>query len=290
MESHEEGKKEQERLCAQTFLNWLGSQRGTKYKLQRAEEPPDLKGRWDFVAQAPRNNQWIALEVKRLVLPQSLKQFNGWSIFCDLLTAKLREYGTVKGSYNIFTIVPWAFNQKKRGEMVEAFADILSRVAAGAERGKPIDIGLEIASRFSDWPATPDINMQLWSERGICEAIQEPKEVFVTKLRGTGCSVIFTGGALFTERALKEAIIGIFQTKNGKSAKPNEQLGEARFKGATETFLLLDSHNLWEPDHVTWILSELDWTLLSNIDAIYLVDVHNSRVKEVWHSSGKRHH
>jgi len=289
MESHEGGKKEQERLCAQTFLDWLGSQCGTKYKLQRAEEIPDLKGRWDFVAQAPRNTQWIALEVKGLVVPQPRKLFSSWSIFCGLVTRELRKFGTIEGCFAIITDVPWIFDQTQRRELVKAFAETLSQVATDTAQGKPINIGSEIASRFPDWPTEPpNIDMALWREQHTYKIIHRPKDISIYKLDDDGCSLTVggvVGEAFKVDQALAEAILGIFKTKTGKSAKPNEQLGEASLKGATETFLLLDSHSRWVPNIVAQVLSSLDQALLSNIDAIYLVSVHNDRVKEVWHSS-----
>lgn len=58
---------------------------------------------------------------------------------------------------------------------------------------------------------------------------------------------------------------------------------EARQKGASETFLLLDSHILWKPETVAQVLNDIDQALMSNIDAVYLVSVFNNRVKRVWH-------
>lgn len=292
MGSREEGKRAQERLCAQTFLRWFNYQRGTKYKLQRAERIPELNGRWDFVAQAPRNNQWIALEVKGLVIPQSLKLFGNWSTFCRLVTKELQRLGTVEGSFAIFSGIPWTFDQRQRNMMVESFTEVLNEVAPSILLGDMVNIGSEIASCFPDWPIErPDVDMVLWREHHIYKIIQRPKDIFIHKLDDTGCSVECDGivsEVFIPDQALIEAILCIFETKNGRSAKPNEQLGDARLKGATGTFLLLDSHIRWTPNIVVQVLSSLNRALLSNIDAVYLVSTYNNRVKEVWHSSGER--
>jgi len=77
-------------------------------------------------------------------------------------------------------------------------------------------------------------------------------------------------------------VLGIFAPEAGKGAKPNEQLHEARQKGASETVLLLGSHIRWKPNIVAQVLDSIDQTLISDIDAIYLVNGTNNRVKRVW--------
>ena len=59
MTTREQGQRKQEEVCAQTFLCWLSSQCGTNYKLQRAEECLELRGRWDFIARVEEHTGWL---------------------------------------------------------------------------------------------------------------------------------------------------------------------------------------------------------------------------------------
>jgi hypothetical protein len=70
-----ESQREQEKACAQTFLHWLGLQHGASYELQRAEECPELKGRWDFIARAEGDTIY---DYKGAVFPR-IPRGMGWT-------------------------------------------------------------------------------------------------------------------------------------------------------------------------------------------------------------------
>jgi hypothetical protein len=285
-EAREQGQQKQEEACAQTFLCWLSSQCGSNYELQRAEECPELRCRWDFVARVEEHTDWLALEVKGLVIPQSRRQFGSWSKFCQSVTKELRARRTIQGSFAIITGVPWKFNQKQSKILAKAFLDALTEVYSDIDLGAQMDLGRVIAPRFSEWPTKPPtIDHRLWREQHVYKIMHPPEELFVEKLDDTGYTVELgpsVSQVFKVDEALYQAVLGIFAPEAGKGAKPNEQLREARKKGASETVLLLDSHIRWKPNIVAQVLDSIDQTLMSDIDAIYLVNGTNNRVKRVW--------
>ena len=288
-QSREHGQHEQEEACAQTFLDWLGPQRGVvNYELRRAEEVPEQRGRWDFIARVKGYTDWLALEVKGLVIPQSLRQLGDWSKFSTWVTKELQLQWTVHGTFALITNIPWTFNQTQSKMLVKTFAETLVEVAQNLEMDGQVNLGPRIASRFGDWPTKPPtIDPPLWYEQGVSKVIYPPEDLFVYKLEDTGCSVELgasVGQAFVVDPALSQAVLGIFNPGDGKGAKPNEQLREARQKGTSETVLLLDSHMRWKPNVIALALNGIDQTLLSNIDSVYLVSVANSRVRRVWPS------
>lgn len=284
----EQGQRKQEDVCAQTFLRWLGSQCGSNYELQRAEECPELRGRWDFVARVEGHTDWLALEVKGLVIPQSLRQFGSWSKFSESVTKELHARRTIQGSFAIITGVPWKFNQKQRKILAKAFVDALTEVYSNIDLDALVDLGPVITPKFSEWPTKPPtIDQKLWREQHVYKIIHPPEELFVVKLDNTGYTVEIgpvVSQVFMVDRALYQAVLGIFDPEAGKGAKPNDQLREARQKGASETVLLLDSHIRWKPNIVAQVLNGIDQTLMSDIDAVYLVNDINNRVKRVWPS------
>lgn len=284
--SYDEGQRKQEEACAQTFLRWLGSQRGTSYELQRAEECRELRGRWDFIARVEGHRKWLALEVKGLVIPQSLKQFGGWSKFSKAVTKEMHMRRTIQGSFTIITGVPWKFDQKQSKILTKAFVDALTEVSSNVDLDALVNLGPVIASMFSEWPTKPPtIDHKLWRKQHVYKIIHPPEELYVVKLDDTGYSVEIgpiVSQVFMVDPALIQAVLGIFDPEAGKGAKPNEQLREARQKSASETVLLLDSHIRWTPNIVAQVLNSIDQTLLSNIDAVYLVSVTSSHVKRVW--------
>jgi hypothetical protein len=290
-QAREQGQRKQEEACAQTFLRWLGCQYGTDYELQRAEECPELKGRWDFVARVEGHRDWLALEIKGLVVPQSLRQFDSWSKFAKSVTKELHARRTIHGSFAICPGFPWKFNQKQSKILVKAFVDALTEVSSNQ-----VDLGPVIASKFSEWPTKPPrSDPELWRGQHVYKIIHPPEELLVVKLDDTDYSVEIWASVsqvFMVDQALDQAVLGIFDPDVGKGAKPNEQLREARQKGASETVLLLDSHIRWKPNTVTQVLNGIDKALISDIDAVYLVSVTNNRVKRVWplaHRVGSAH-
>lgn len=284
--SSQQGKRGQEQACAQAFVDWLSSRRGRSYELTRAEECPDLTGRWDFVARERGRASWLALEVKGLVVPQSLRQFGSWSKFCERLTKDVERNQFVQGSFGIMPAIPWTFTQSQANGLVEAVGEALAEVTTDMRVGEMVNLGPAIASRFGDWPAKkPTSDKTLWREQGIYKVVHHLEDLFLHKLGEGICSVEILGSvsqAFEVPPALAQAVQGILDSGSGKGAKPNEQLREARQKGASETILLLDSHIAWEPRVVVDALRGIDESLLSNVDGVYLVSATNNNMQQVW--------
>jgi hypothetical protein len=286
-ETYRLGQRKQEEACAQAFLDWLCIKHNIAYKLKRAEECSELKGRWDFVAWGEEHSQWLAIEVKGLVIPQPRKQFSSWSKFGELVTEELLSQKRIKGSFAIITHVPWQFNQKQTKPLLKAFIDALTEVHSSIALDGLIDLGPGVASRFNEWPTKPPtINRQLLPEQ--FKVIYPPEELSITKINETGCSVEIgasVGQIYEVVPSLSQALLDIFNPNAGKGAKPNEQLREAKLKGALETILLLDSHIRSTPKIVANVLNTIEQSLTSNIDVVYLVSETNNRVERVWPSS-----
>lgn len=281
------GQEEQEHACAQTFLAWLGTQHGGVYELNRVEQVPELLGRWDFVASIAGYAEWLALEVKGLVIPRSRRQFGDWSRFSIWVTRELRTRGTVKGEFAISIGIPWTFNQKQGKMLVPGFVEALEQIGPDIKKGDAANIGTEIASVFVDWPTKPPTNdKDLWREQRIWKVINPPEDLQLFKLdESNGVSVELgasVGQPFDVDPALQQAIQGIFAPDEVGAAKPNEQLGEAQHKGASETILLLDSHITYKPAVVRDSLNRIDRTLMSNIDGVYYVSVSGRQVTKVW--------
>jgi hypothetical protein len=82
--------------------------------------------------------------------------------------------------------------------------------------------------------------------------------------------------------ALEEATNALFDPAQEGVLKANEQLGLARVKGAKKTILLLDCKLPWDPDIVKQILDSKERSYMSNIDEIFLLQVSEQRVGQVW--------
>ena len=248
--------------------------------------PRAVRGRWDFVARVEGHTDWLALEVKGLVIPQSLRQFGSWSKFCESATKELHARRTIQGSFAIIPGVPWKFNQKQSKILAKAFLDALTEGYSNIDLGTQVDLGPAIAPRFSEWPTKPPtVDQKLWNEQHVYKIIHSPEEFILVKLDDIGCSVevgAVVSQVFWVDPALTQAVLAIFDSQDSKGAKPNEQLREARQKGASETILLLDSHIRWKPNIVAQVLNDIDQTLMSDINAIYLVSVVNNQVKKVW--------
>ncbi|MBI4199110.1 MAG: hypothetical protein HY535_01375 [Chloroflexi bacterium] len=254
--------------------------------MHRAEEVfPELQGqlRWEFVARVKGRPDWRALEVKALLIPEDRRQINDWSAFCTRVTRQLQ--GKLQGEFAITTSIPWTFDQADGRRLVRAFVEALFETVQNQASESETNLGPAIAARFQGWPTKPPTNDQnLWREQGIWRVICPPEDLLVVKLEDSGCSVEIgasEGQAFVVDSALERALLGIFDARGGRGAKPNEQMREAHRKGASETVLLLDSHIRWKPNVVAQVLKSIDQTLLSNIDAVYLVDVANGRAKRV---------
>ena len=147
------------------------------------------------------------------------------------------------------------------------------------------NLGPRIAELFPEWPkkksaSSPRID---WNTGRV---VYDPEDLWITKLEDTGwCVEIWSsvGQAFMVDPTLNQAVKRIFQPRGGKGAKPNEQLGLAKQMGAINTILLLDSYIADRPDIVRQALSNMDKTLLSSIDNVFLVSVSGSHIEDVWH-------
>ena len=232
------------------------------------------------------HENWLALEVKALVIPRERKKLGDWTRFCTSVTKKLKLRGTLHGTFALITSPPWSFNQTQGTALVTAFVEALVEVAPDLEVGAGTNLGPRIAKLFPKWPQKRSASSPRF-DRNQGRMVYDPENLGISLLGHEGCSVEIgaSGYAGFEiDTALIEAVSGLFESKDGRDARPNEQLGAARQKGASETVLLLDSHIWWKPNLIARKLKSVDQTLLSNIDAVYLVTVANSRVKvkRVW--------
>ena len=114
--SRQSRKEEQEEACAWCFLRWYNGQHGTKYSLQRAEKA-FLKladgTRWEFVARQREGDiEWLAIEVKGLVIPEARRQFMDWSKFFERVTREMNC--RLKGTFLAIGAPALLLNQKER--------------------------------------------------------------------------------------------------------------------------------------------------------------------------------
>lgn len=285
-QEREQRQQEQEQACAQTFLDWLGAQRGMNHELQRAERVPELKGRWDFIARVQGRADWLAIEVKGIVLPESRRQFGDWAKFCSQVTKQ--GQGQIQGEFLVTTGIPWNFNQQESKELRVAFTQALAEVAPQLTSGEFTDLGPEIAKRFKDWPTEPPrVDMEAFKRgiRGKRMFIYLPKSLSVCKVENNGCLVELGAsipGAVTIDSALDIAVSSLLDAQGQKNAIANKQLGEAKRRGAAEAILLLDSHIRYKPNFIAHLLRCVDQAQLSNIDAVYLVSVSDKLVDKVW--------
>ncbi len=286
VQEREQAQHEQEKACADTFMEWLTVESNHSYELRKAEEVfPELRGhlRWEFVARVKGRQDWLALEVKALVVPDWKRQINDWSAFCIRATQQLQ--GKLQGEFGIMPSIPWSFSQAAGRTLVTTFGAALFETAPNLDVDDLGNLGPRIAELFPEWPkkksaSSPRID---WNTGRV---VYDPEDLWITKLKDTGCCVEIgssVGQLIDVDPTLYQAVNRIFQPRGGKSAKPNEQLGLAKEMGAVSTFLLLDSHVADRPNIVRQALSQIDKTLLSSIDNVYLVSVSGSHIEDVWH-------
>ena len=279
------GKEEREKACAQMFLDWLASHRGVSYEVERAADVPGLNGRWDFVVRQEKRSDWLAVEIKSLVIPSQRRHLWDWSKLCRQATKRLQEQ--IRGTFwlVIGPNIPLTFDQHDRQLLLDAFCCAMMHACADLEKDKSANLGPRIKCSFRSWPTKqPRSDRELWREKGIYEVVHTPEDLFVCKVDGTGCSmeVASVFGAFEVDPALTQAVLSIFNPSGEKGAKPNEQLHEAKQKGAVETVLLLDSHIRWKPNAIAKLLNGIDQSLLYHIDVVYLVGASSGQVKKVW--------
>ena len=282
-----QGQRDQEEACARTFVEQLESERGVNLALMRAEDISDLRGRWDFVfciQPFSLNGNWSAIEIKALVNSDERKQFGSWERFIKAVEAKAVDGLT--GTYSVFGFSQWNFTQEQAKQIANAFISIISTVGPSMDRGDIRDIGPELSTQFHFWPKKPaDIDLETWREKGERKFIQHPQDFHVSKIANDGSKILWaygTGAASDAVPDIQESIEKLFGSDGERGVRANIQLAEAKAKGATQTYLLLDSHIDFDPDTISHALGCLDQSQFSDIDAIYLVDIFDNRVAQVW--------
>lgn len=165
-----------------------------------------------------------------------------------------------------------------------ALTQALIEVAPGLEKGAEVNLASRIAGHFPKWPRKSSASSPR-RDRLHDRLVWDVQDVWVTKMEDTGCGVELgpsVHGLFDMDPALQQAAMNIFDSPDGKRARPNEQLGEAKRKGASETVLLLDSHIGFKPNIIARALRGIDQALLSNIDAVFLVNDAEGWVEKVW--------
>lgn len=275
-------KAKQEKACAQCFVEWYNRRYGTKYSLQRAEKVfAELVSntRWEFVArQCEEDMEWLAIEVKGLVIPEARRQFMDWNKFFKRVTEDLDC--RLKGTFSIIGVPPLALSQRERIQLRKVVVRAVLESTLDMKKNEKLDLGLTILAQFPDWPSTPDLVMKPQPH-----AVKIPHELWLVKISDRGCSVelgVSPPHIFNVEGAEEEAIRLVFNQTRWGNARPNEQLRLAKERGAKETILLLDSHLPLRPITIKQVLVNTDSTLLSDIDSVYLVSVSNKQVIKVW--------
>ena len=118
--------------------------------------------------------------------------------------------------------------------------------------------------------------------------VRNPHALWLFKMSDEGCSV--EPGAsppdiFYVAEAVTEAIGTLFDPAREGVLQANEQLALAKVKGTKKTILLLDCHLPWQPNTVKQVLASKDSSFMSDIDVIYLVEVSQKRVSNIWSSA-----
>lgn len=274
-------KEKQEEACTRCFLEWYNKQHRAKYGLQRAEKAfPQLvnRTRWEFVArQREGDMEWLAIEVKGLVIPEARRQFMDWSKFFERVTKQLDC--SLKGTFLVIDGAPaLALNQKEQSQLRKAVVKTILDVAPKIRRNEKLDLGPEILEQFPSWPFTPHLEMKPQPH-----IMKNAHEFWLFKTVDSGCSVELGMSSAHTfsvQEAENNAIRYLFKA-TGKGAKANRQLGLAKEMGAKETFLLLDCHLPYRPEVIKQALTDTIPNFLSNIDKMYLVSVSKKQITDV---------
>lgn len=273
------GKADQELACVQVFTDWLGSRRGVTYMVERADNIPGR--RWDFVACEQGGGRWLGIEIKSLILADDRRQFNDWSAFLSRISNRFSS--RIAGSWFVVAAMPWQFRQREANDLVEPLLEALAELDLG--EGEMGNLGQGIAARFTRWPTKPPRHdPKLRAEQQVWKLVHPPEDLYVIKdsNRGSTIELGATVGQPFNvDWTQVEALLDIFEPDGQGQVKPNVQLDQARKEGASETALLLDCHVLWRPDVVRQALGTIDKSLMSAIDATYLIDIDGRRVERV---------
>jgi hypothetical protein len=277
-------KEIEEEIYVQRFLNWYSNQHNRNYICERATDCfPVLKDNlnWDFVAYEHHNPQdWIGIEVKELqFLRKTSISFTFWKRLCSDLTKDLPGKG-MQGELEISFPPVFDLPPNERQEFLEAFSRVLIDKQSGWRVGETEDIGLDIASKFPNWPTEKSEPFDEYDKWGT----YRPCKLEIKKVSDSGCKVSVVTSPLISGDVIEEdkkAFDEAFKLKNGL-IQPDRQLELAKEKGARKTILLLAGIGVDEGLTKNSVQS-LDHDLISHIDCIYLVDMGNGhRVAKIY--------
>jgi len=258
--------EEAEKICVQRFLKWYNKQYKRNYIFERAKARfPNLKeGDWDFIAYEPDNRQeWIGIEVKDL---STTRENHIWYKFWEKLCLELTKDLVGRGNQGEFSILPPVLylKPKERQKFREAFIKVLTDNKPILKANKPIDIGPNIAAKFTNWPREKKGNLEEYYKWGeYC-----PSELRITKRADSGCEVTLLTNPIVVQDA-SETHKKTFSEANMKHE--NKQLNLAKEKGARETILLFACYPFIYEGLIKNEVQNLDSHLIYDIDYIYLV-------------------
>ncbi len=246
-------KDAQEKLCAQTFVDWLGCEGGVKYSIKRAEEVfPELGGhdRWDFVARQQGSPHWVAIEVKGLRFPPLLRDSSQWQDFLDQIKSQVTC--KLPGTFLISNLGLSLGDRPNRTKLAKVIAELVLNTAPRLKVGEGKDINGDAAYRFR-----------------------------LSKLKDDGCAIEALGKLPFypsdpiereeTEKDLKKAV---------------SQLRIARSKGASRCVILLCSHPpSYDDQNLKESATRTQEQLREAVNGVFLVDVEQHRVIQLWPAS-----
>jgi len=282
-------KEHEEKACTECFLSWYSRKCGVNYTFERAEKvfPELINGtRWEFVVTLHGNdNEWCAIEVKRLIRPQTKMQFVRWNKVFQRMSKEL--CGSLQGEFLVFGPPSLELSRSELSKLKKVLSRVVSEKAGAMKSGDSTDLGPDILAEFPSWPFTPDLEVQ-----PPHRILKVPDRLYLYKISGSGCSVeigMSPSDTFSVKEAIREAIDALFDPARDGVLRANEQLALARANGAKRTMLLLDCRFPWRPNEVRQLLANKDSTFMSNLDLIYLVKVSQKRISEVWSSTKLTH-
>lgn len=282
-------KERREKACAQCFIDWYNERNLTAYRLRRAEEAfyeLDHETRWDFVAVQGRNlGHWLAIEVKRLIRPNLRRQFSDWNRLIQAVTRDIvgKHPNALTGTFQLVPGVAQrlcGLGAKKLSQLKRVLEQVIPESVKGMEMRTWADLGPAILQKFPEWPHTD--HLQMHPQPHI---VKRADKLPVYKMSNGGKQIeVPTAVDAFSSReAEKEASSLLFGGEKGSLAKANRQLGIAKQRHAYKTILLLD-RCLDSRMHLAVVKQALlsDPNAISNVDAVYLVDIRQNKVVLVW--------
>lgn len=282
--AEEPSKESDECQCIETFLNWHNKRLGTSFSYQRAENVyHDIADstRWDFIITRRGSSTWHATEIKRLIKPEARIQLVQWNKF--LANIKNSLGNRLQGEFLIYGVPSLKLDKQKRSALKRLLAELIQHHSQSIKKDEMTDLGPYIIKRFTEWPSTPHLNLNL--SPPIEYVVNVDSSFTLYKLSDVGCSLelgFAQSRAFVLDQAVVEALTSLFD--NGEILKANTQLGLAKEKGAKGTILLMD-YDLpsWYPNHVRQVLANnLNSENSFNMDVIYLVKTSQNRISKVW--------